>query len=161
MDYCVKAISTSDCYSLAIQHTTTASYVILCFLSESIMHRVCFGGAPRGLLLPRRVLSLVSSFLSLFEVLPACVSLIGNEDKLNECLRSCLSGTKTPSLVNTFGANDFERCLATPTAQIFERRDFRTILDFLLMKLRTAIDKDCLQSLPTLHKVFQSPNLYS
>ena len=83
MDYCVKAISVSAYYSLAIQHTTTASfYAVLCFCSESIMHRVCIVGAPRGLLLPSRVLSLVASFLSLFEVLPVCVSLIGFEDNV-------------------------------------------------------------------------------
>ena len=161
MAYYVKAISASGYYSLAIQHTTTASYVVLCFWSESVMHRVCIGGAPRGLLLPRRILSLVASFLSLFEELPVCVSLIGFEDKLSECLGSCLSGTKAPSVVNTFGVKDFERCLATPTAQIIERNDFRTILDFLLMKLRTALDKDWLQSLPILHKVYHSPSLYS
>ena len=57
--------------------------------------------------------------------------------------------------------NDFERCLATPTAQIIERHDFRTILDFLLMKLRTALNKDWLQSVPILHKVFRPPYLYS
>ena len=111
-------------------------------------------------LLPR-VLSLVASFLGLFEMLPVCVSLIGFEDKLNECLGSCLSATKTPSVVNTFGVNNFERCLATPTAQLIERHEFRKILDFLLMKLRTALDKDWLQSLPISHKVFHSPNLYS
>ena len=154
MDYCVKSISTSGYYSLAMQHTPTFSYIILCFWSENTMHRICIGGAPRGLLLPRKILSLVASFLGLFEELPICVSLTGFEDKLNECLSTCLTGTATTSIVSSFGPPEFERYLAIPTAQIIERHDFRTILDFLLMKLRTALDKDWLQSLPVLHKVF-------
>ena len=112
------------------------------------MHRVCIGGAPRGLLLPRKILSFVSPFLSLFETAPNCVSLIGFVDKLNDCLSSCLPGSKPPSIVNCFGPNEFERTLAVPTARIIERHVFRSKLDFLLMKLRTALDKDWLQKLP-------------
>ena len=103
---------------------------------------------PRRLLLPRQILFLMVSFLSLFEELPFCVSMIGFEDKLNECLISCFSVTKTPSIVKSIGAIEFERSLATPTAQILEHHDFRTFLDFLLMKLRTALHKNWLQSLP-------------
>ena len=153
MDYCVRSISSSGHYSLAVQHTPIATYIILCFWAENVLHRVCIGGAPRGLLLPRKILSLVSSFLSLIETAPNCVSLIGFGDKLNDCLSSCLPGLKPPSIVNCFGPNEFERNLAAPTARIIERHDFRSILDFLLMKLRTALDKNWLQNLPLLHKV--------
>ena len=76
MDYCARSISSSGHYSLAVQHTPIATYVILCFWTENVLPRVCIGGAPRGLLLPRKIHSLVSSFLSLFETVPNCVSLI-------------------------------------------------------------------------------------
>ena len=160
MDYCVRSISSSGHYSLAVQHTPIATYNILCFWSENVLHRVCNGGARRGLLLPRKILSLVSSFLSLFETAPNCVSLIGFGNKLNDCLSSCLPGLKPPSIVNSFGPNEFERTLAVPTARIIERHDCRSILDFLLMKLRTALDKDWLQKLPLLHKVVCFPLYY-
>ena len=153
MDYCVQSIFSSGHYSLAVQHTPITTYIILCFWLENVLHRVCIGGAPRGLLLPRKILSLVSSFLSLFETAPNCVSLIGFGDKLNDCLSSCLPGLKPPSIVNCFGPKEFERTLAVSTARIIERHDFRSILDFLLMKIRTALDKDWLQKLPLLHKV--------
>ena len=74
-------------------------------------------------------------------------------EKLNSCLSSELPGRQRPCIVNNFGPEKFERCLALPTAKIIERHDFRTIVDFLLMKLRTALDKNWLQSLPLLHKV--------
>ena len=150
MDYCVRSISSSGHYSLAVQHTPVATYIILCFWSENVLHRVCIG----GMLLPRKILPLVSSFLSLFETALSCVSLVGFGDKLNDCLFSCSPGPKSPSIVSSFGPSEFERTLAVPTAQIIERHDFRTILSFLLMKIRTALDKDWLQKLPLLHRVF-------
>ena len=106
------------------------------------------------MLLPQKTLSLIASFLSLFETALISVSLIGFGDKLNECLTSTLPGTKTPSVVKSHGPAEFERSLATPTVQIILRHDFRTILDFLLMNLRTALDRDWLQNLTLLHKVF-------
>ena len=153
MNYCVTMVTYSAVYSLALQHTTTISYIILLLWSGNVFHRVCLGSSPRGMLLPRKVLSLVSSFLSLFEIPPSCLTLIGVGEKLDDCLTSSLPGSKRPSIVNPFGPRGLETSLALPTAQIIERHDFRTIRDFLLMKLRTALDKDWLQNLPILHKV--------
>ena len=153
MNYCVTMVTSSAVYSLALQHKTTTSYIILLFWSGNVFHRVCLGSSPRGMLLPRKVLSLVSSFLSLFEIPPSCLTLIGVGEKLDDCLTSSLPGSKRPSIVNPFGPRELETSLALPTAQIIERHDFRTILDFLLMKLRTALGKDWLQNLPILHKV--------
>ena len=108
---------------------------------------------PRGMLLPRKIINIVASFLSLFEVMPTCVCLIGFGDKLVDCFTTCLPGLKSPSAISSFGPNEFERTLAGPTTQITERHDYRSILDYLLMKLRTALDKDWLHKLPLLHKV--------
>ena len=153
VSYCVSMVTSSGYYSLAIQHTSTVSFVMLRFWAGNVYHRVCLGGAPRGLLLPRKVIALVSSFLSLFETYPTCVALIDFEGKLSECLIASLPGSHCPTIVHTIGPKEFERSLATPTVQIIERHDYRTILDFLMMKLRTALDRDWLQQLPLLHKV--------
>ena len=134
MDYCVKTISSTGDYSLAVQHTTTATYIILCFWSDHVLHRVCIGGAPRGILLPRKIFSLIAAFLGLFETMPTCVALIRFDDELNECLTSSLPGVRPPSTVNSYGPTEFERSLITTTVQIFERHDFRTILDFFIIE---------------------------
>ena len=113
----------------------------------------CLGSAPRGMLLPRKILGLISSFISLFETPPTCVSLNNFDEKMSHCLSSCLPGDHQPSIVRTYGPEEFEKSLGLPTSQIIERHDYRTILDFLVMKLRTALDKDWLQKLPLLYKV--------
>ena len=126
---------------------------MLCFWAGNVCQRVCLGGAPRGMLLPNNVLTLISSFLSLFESYPTCVSIINIEDKLSDCLSTSLPGANRPTVIYTNGPSEFERNLDTLTVQIIERHGYRTILDFLLMKLRPALDCDWLQQLPMLHKV--------
>ena len=140
MDYCVKTISSTGYYSLAVQDTTTATYIILCFRSENVLHRVCISGARRVILLPRKIFSLIASFLGIVATMPTCVTLVGFDDKLKECLTSSLPGVRPPSVVNSYGPTEFERSLITPTVQIIKRHGFRTLLDFLLKKLRTALD---------------------
>ena len=103
VSHCVSMITTSGHYSLAMQHTSTVSFVMLCFWAGNVYHRVCLGGAPRGLLLPRKVITLVSSFLSLFETYPTCVALIDFDDKLSDCLTASLPGSHHPTIVHTFG----------------------------------------------------------
>ena len=154
IDYSVTACASSGIYSLSLEKIPTNDLVIVSFWSGNVLHRICLGTGPRGLLIPKKILGLVASFITLFESPPNCVCLVGMGDKLNKCLTSTLPGTKRPNLAHSFGPNDFEKCLAGPTVKIIERHDFRSILDFLLMKLRTALDRDWLQSLPLLHKVF-------
>ena len=152
IDYCVTACASSGIYSLSLEKTPN-DLVIVSFWSGNVLHRISLGTGPRGLLIPKKIFGLVASFITLFESPPSCVCLVGMGDKLNQCLTSTLPGTKRSNLVHSFGPNDFEKCLPGPTVNIIERHDFRSILDFLLMKLRTTLDRDWLQSLP-LHKVF-------
>ena len=151
MSYCVTMTTSSGSYSLSLQNTTTSSFIIMSFWAGNVFHRVCLGSAPRGTLLPRQILNLISSFLSLFETTAPCIALIEVGGKLDECLIPTLPGTRRPSIVSNFCATEFENSLARPTRQIIERHDNRTIIDFPLMKLRTALDRDWLQNLPILH----------
>ena len=77
------------------------------FWSGNVLHNVCFGSAPRGMLLPRKVLNLLSSFLSLFEEVPTCISVIDFEKNLGCCLSSCLPGKQRPTVVRTFDSANY------------------------------------------------------
>ena len=118
-------------------------------------YQICLGTGPRGTLIPKKIINFIASFLSIFESSISCVSLVNCPDRLNSSLKTSLLGRYRVTSVNGFGQNELERCLALPTSKILERHNHRTILDFLLMKLRTALDRVWLQSLPTLHKVLE------
>ena len=105
------------------------------------------------MILPHKITKFISCFLCLFETFPTCVAVINVGDKLGECLSTCLHGKQLPANIRAFNPGEFERCLLISTTQLLERHDFRTILDFLVMKLRTALDRDWQKKLPLLHKV--------
>ena len=151
--YCVTNVTANGVYSLSLVHLVTESSLYLGFWSGNVFHQVCIETGPRGFLVPRKILTLITSLISLFETPPPCACLTGMGERLNFCLRSALPGQQRPNLFNNFGVEEFERSLALPTAKIIERHDYKTIIDFLLLKLRTALDKDWLQSLPLSHKV--------
>ena len=159
VNYCVTHIGSSQNYSLSLHRTPTKTLLFISFWSGNVYQRVCIGAGPRGVLVPRKLLDLLSSFITLFETPPTCVTLIDMCERLNVSLTATLPGSFRPSTVNSFGPNEFDKCLSLPTARIIERHDFRTIIDFLLTKLRTALDRDWLQSLPLLHKVRYFPFL--
>ena len=153
LNYSVTAFSTSEVYSLSLQCTHTSTEVYVIFWSGNVYHRVCLGSGPRRFLFPKRLLTVISSFLSLFETAPSFIELTGCPDRLDCSLTSALPGNLRPYAINYFGPKDLERCLSLPTSRILERHDFRFILDYLLMKLRTALDREWQQALPVLHKV--------
>ena len=142
LNYSVTAISTSDSYSFSLRNSPTSIELFVNFWSGNVYHQVCLGSGPRGLLIPKRILSVIAAFVSLFERPPSCVGLIGSPDRLETCLVNSLPGKLRPTPVSGFGPNDLEKNLSVPTSRILERHDFRSILDYLLMKLRTALDRE-------------------
>ena len=153
LNYSVTAISTSEVYSLSLQCTHTSTEVYVNFWSGNVYHQVCLGSGPRGFLVPKRLWTVISSFLSLFDTAPPYICLTGCPDRLDSSLTSSLPGNLGPYAINYFGPKELERCLSLPTSRILERHDFRSILDYLLRKPRTALDREWLQALPALHKV--------
>ena len=162
---CVTTIATAGAYSLSFDRTQTDVRVFLNFWSGNIHYQVCMGTGPRGLYLPKKIFMLISSFLSLLENPPSCVCIYDCDERLAATLATSLPGGRRPTVAHAFGPLELEKSLALPTSRILERHDFRTILDFLLMKLRTAMDREWLKSLPELYKVIifpfiGFPNLY-
>ena len=151
--YCVTNSVSSGTYSLSMHCTDTDTYLFVSIRSENLLHQVCIGTGPREFLIPRKSLTLVASLVSLFQTRPPCISFNGMGEKLSVCLISELPAKRRPGTVNNFGADEFERCLSLPTAKIIKRHDFRTIIDFMLMKFRTTLDKIWLQSVPLVHRV--------
>ena len=154
MHYCVVTTGITGICSLSYQNSSTANYLYLNFWSGNIYYQVCLGSGPHGILLPKKKIALVPSYLGLFESPPSCLSLINFDERLGASLIASLPGRQRPMAVSGFGPMELEKCLAMPTSRILEKHDFRTILDFLLMKLRATLDQEWLQALRVLHKVW-------
>ena len=161
MHYCVVTTGITGIFSLSYQSSSTVNYLYLNFWSGNIYYQVCLGSGPRGILLPKKILTFISFYLSLFESPPSCLSLVNFDEQLGAKLFASFRGRKRLMVVSGFGPMDLEKCLAMPTSRILERHNFRTILAFLLMKLRTTLDQEWSQAIPDLHKVWHFPHFVS
>ena len=151
--YSVCSIEGSDFFSFEVKDLSTETQLFLSFWSENAYHNICIGTFPRSLSIPKSLLRCVAAFLSLFLDQPSCLALIGFGDRLFQSVRGQF---KNPQLVNrcpTFLPRDLDKCLSMPSSKILDRYDYRSILDFLLLKLRLARDHDWLLNLPELHQV--------
>ena len=156
LSYCASSITVSETDSLSFQCSQFKTHIFLNFWSGNVFYQICLGAGPRGTLIPKRMMGTIAAFLGLFDSPPSCVCLVDCPEKLCTCLKTSLPGKLNSASVNVFNQAELARCLSFPTSRILEGHDYRTILDFLLMKLRTALERDLLQSLPTLHKVRKS-----
>ena len=152
LSYSASSITASETYSLLFQCSQFKTLIFLNFWSGNVFYQICLGTGPRGTLIPKRMMGTVAAFLGLFDSPPFCVCLVDCPEKLCTCLKTSLPRKLKSASVDEFNQAELEQCLSIPTSRILERHDYRTIL----MKLRTALDRDWLQSLPTLHKVHKS-----
>ena len=118
LNFCVTNVNASGVYSLSLMSHPTENTLYLSFWSGNVLHQVCIGTGPRGILIPRKILSLIASFISLFETAPPCISLIGLGERLSLCLSTTSPGHPRPIIINNFGEDEFERCLALPTPKL-------------------------------------------
>ena len=123
-------------YSLSFQSNQFETHIFLRFWAGNVFYQICLETGPRGTLIPKKMIGLIASFLSLFESHPSCFCLVDCQDGLlNSCFQTSLPGRLRPTSVNGFCPNELKRCLFLPTPWILEKHDYRTKLDFLLMKL--------------------------
>ena len=123
--------------------SATVTYIILCFLVRECVAPSLYIRSPT-----RNVTSSENSLSSV--VIPQfflgdpklCVSHWFWRKTQRLLVLVFFPGMKAQSIMNSLGPNEFERSIAIYTAQSI---GLRSILDFLLMKLRTALDRDWLQ----------------
>ena len=57
MHYCVVTIGTAGICSLSYESSLIRNFLFLSFWSGNVYYQVCLGSGPRGLLLPKKLLS--------------------------------------------------------------------------------------------------------
>ena len=108
----------------------------LAFWSGNAYNCVCLAEFPNNLLTPKKAL--------------------GFAGPTNRILLSELHQASSVCVVHTFGYDELYNVLAGPCVEIQDRYDPQSVLQFLLIKLRTATDSAWLDNLPELRQVTQA-----
>ena len=113
----------------------------------------CLAEIPKAQLSAKKALQVVSSYLSVPSKPPPAYSLLGFDARSAETLSTEFYQIPPICVVPNFGHDDLYKVLAGPTVKILDRFDYHSILYFLLMKLRTALESAWLNNFPELRKV--------
>ena len=127
--------------------------VFLIFWSGNVLNQLLLAEVPNVLFTPKWILQVVCSFLAVFPAIPPLHSLSGFDGRTSKSLVTELVQAPAVCIVPTFCFEDLDKALAGPTVKILDRYDYHSVLQFLLMKLRTASGSEWLNDLPELRKV--------
>ena len=113
----------------------------------------CWLNLQTASLRPKEILQTISSFLAIFQTVPPLYSVMGFDGRSTKTISAELVQAPNVCVIPTFSFEDLDKVLAGPAIKIFDRYDHHSVLQFLLMKLRSATGSVWLNDLPELRKV--------
>ena len=102
---------------------------------------------------PGSLLSLLSGFFAIAEKDAHLLFLTGFDPRITWTVSRALPQRRRICSIPQFDAEDLVRMMLVPSVQILDRFDFRSLLDFLLLRLRSACDSSWMSSLPDFQHV--------
>ena len=153
LSYCVNSIETSKSYSLRITPCSTETKLYVNFWAGNSLHSMCIAVYPTRTNSPAVFIPPISGFLALLDKDVQLQFVTGFTRRFTCSLSRILPQHQRICSVPKFDAEDLESALLVPSVQILDRFDFRSVLDFLIMRLRSAIGSTWLTALPDFQKV--------
>ena len=153
LSYSTTSIGQSGQFSLKVNSSFDNVQVFLIFWSGNVLNQLLLTEVPNVLFTPKWILQNVCSFLAVFPAIPPLLSLSGFDSRTSKSLVTELFQAPAVCIVPTFSFEDLDKALAGPTVKILDRYGYHSVLQFLLMKLRTASGSVWLIDLPELRKV--------
>ena len=147
LHYSTQSISQSGYCSLQLHSAHSSAQLVLVFWSGNIYNCLHLAEFSSSLLEAKKALEVISCFLVIPSKPPIIHSLIGFDGRTVKSLVRSRPLVSFPlSLMRTF-------IKFLPTVRILDRYDLHSVLQFLLMKLRIALDLAWVNNLPELRKV--------
>ena len=153
LSYSSTSIGQSGQFSLQLRTEQYDSQLILVFWSGNVFNRFLLAEFTNSLTSPKGILQTISCFLAIFPTVPPLYSVMGFDERTTKTISAELVQAPTVSVIPTFSFEDLDKVLAGPAIIILDRYDHHSVLQFLLMKLRSAAGSVWLNDLPELRKV--------
>ena len=153
LSYCVNSIETSKSYSLRIATCSNETKLFVNFWAGNSLHSMCIAVYPSRTNSPAVFIPPISGFLALLDKGVQLQFVTGFTRRFTCSLSRILPQHQRICSVPKFDAEDLKRAILVPSVQILDRFDFHSVLDFLIMRLRSAIGSTWLSALPDFQKV--------
>ena len=139
--------------SLQLQSTSDSTKLFLSFWAGNVCNHLLLAEIASSLPESKKILEIIVCFLAVPTNFPVIFSLLGSDASSVKTQNSEWSQTPPVCVVPTLNCEDLYNVLAGPAGKILDRYDLHSVLQFLLMKLRTALDSTWLNNLPELRQV--------
>ena len=114
---------------------------------------MCLAVFPGRMCTPSDLIPPISSLLALLDKDAQLLFVSGFTKRFIWAISRVLPQHKRVCQAPKFDEEDLEQFLLVPTVQILNRFDFRSVLDFLMVRLRSACGSSWLTALPGFQKV--------
>ena len=151
--YSATSIGQRGLCSLQFSSSTKVAQVNLAFWSGNVYNSLCLSEFPNSFQTAPKVLDAIFSFLAVTSNPPTVFSLLGFDGRVSKTLTTELDQFTPVCIVAIFGYEDLYKMLAGPCIKILDRYDIHSVLQFLLMNLRTALGSAWLNNLQELREV--------
>ena len=153
LSYCITSIESSGSYSLCLSVLPDETRLFVNFCAGNSLHSMCLAVFPGCVFSPSALIPHLGSLFPLVEQDVHLLFLSGFSHLLGWAISRVLPQHKKICSTPKFDPDDLERVLLIPSVQVLDRFDFRSVLDFLLMRLRSACGSSWLSALPEFQKV--------
>ena len=154
LSYSITSIESSGSYSLRLAFSAQETRLFVNFWSGNSLHSICLAVLPGRLTNQSALLTIIRSFFALLDKEVHLLFFSGFSRRLAWTISRVLPQHKRICSTPKFGPEVLEQLLVVPTVQILDRFDFRSVLDFLLLRLRSACGSSWISSLPNFEEVY-------
>ena len=138
LSFCVDFIEANGSYSLRLTQYANETRFFVHFWARNSFDGLCIGVFPGRVYTPETLLLLLSNFFALIGKDAHLLFIAGFAPRIVWTVSRVLSQHRKICRIPSFNAEDLEQTMLVPSVQILDRFDFRSVLDFLLLRLRSA-----------------------
>ena len=153
LSHYITSVEASNSNSLRFTSLPTETTLIINFWSVNSLHSMCLAVFPGRMCTPSDLFPPISNLLALLDKDAQLLFVSGFTQRFIWVVSRVLPQHKRVCQVHKFDEEDLEQVLLMPTVQILDRFDFRSVLDFLMVRLRSACGSLWLTALPEFQKV--------
>ena len=153
LSYCVTSIEASGSFSLRLAVLSNETRLFINFWAGNSLHSLCIAVFPGRMTNSTALINPVSSLLALLDKDVQILFMSGFTRRFVWATSLVLPQRRRICATPRFDADDLESVLLVPSVQLLDRFDFRSVLDFLLMRLRSACGSSWLSVLPDFQRV--------
>ena len=153
LSFYLTSVEASGSFSLRLAVLSNETRLFINFWAGNSLHSLCIAVFPGRMTNSTALINPVRSFLALLDRDVQILFMSGFTRRFVWAISRVLPQRRRICATPRFDADDLESALLVPSVQLLDQFDVLSVLDFLLMRLRSACGSSWLSALPDFQTV--------